>query len=68
MSTFSELFDNQPPKKIPEPELHQEFFTLMKMNKDDLFAMAAEHDCQIPPAATKKKLSILILNKKTLDN
>ena len=67
-STFTSIFDKRPPKKIIEPEMSQEYHTLMEMKKVDLFTMAAELDCTIPPAATKKKLSVLIINKKRLDN
>ena len=58
-------------KKVsaPKPSENQseEFKKLMRLHKNDLFALACEHDCIIPPGATKKKLTKLIIDKKTLD-
>lgn len=54
-------------KKHPIQDHSEEFKHLMRMKKDELFVLAAEHDCEIPPAATKKTLSKLIINKKSLD-
>jgi hypothetical protein len=55
-------------KSKPSEDHSEEFKHLMRMKKDDLFVLAAEHDCEIPPGATKAKLTNLILDKKTLDN